>query len=401
VLPRFSTTFCREGLLYLLITGLVFAGAMVQGANLLLVLAGMMLGPLLLNWITVQLSLRRLEVHRRFPRAVCAGDLLSVTLQLKNARTRLGSWAVVAEESIERQGENTRPGCRHPPARKKPLGTEVFFPYLPAGQERAGSYRGRLMQRGRYDLGPVQLSTCFPFGFFRHTIRLGARDTVDVYPRLGRLTRGWLARPRQAFAGSDRRQHRPGPEGDFYGVRPWRHGDGLRIVHWRSSARTGKLVVRQFEQPRNRDVAVLLDLWQPVHPERSDRENVELAVSFAATVLADLCRQGGSQVHLATFNTRAECVSGPASAALLQNMMMTLALVEAQTEDHLPALLEQTLGQISQGAEVIVVSTRAVELDDPRRFAAVWSDPVFQAALHRIRSIDASSAELAEYFTVE
>ncbi|MBN2579535.1 MAG: DUF58 domain-containing protein [Pirellulales bacterium] len=399
MIPRPSTTLCREGFFYLLITALVFAGAMLQGVNLLLVLAGMMLGPLLFSWAAVRLTLRRLEVRRRLPQAVCAGDLLSVSLRLKNARPRFGCWAVTAEEPIERQPENTSPG-RNPP-REKPLRTEVYFPYVPADRELAGSYQGRLFQRGRYRLGPARLTTRFPFGFFQHAVRLEESDTLYVYPRLGKLTSGWLTRRRPALAGSDRRQHRPGPEGDFYGVRQWRSGDSLRIVHWRSSARSGKLVVRQFEQPRNRDVAVLLDLWQPAEPGRSGRENVELAVSFAATVLADLCRQGGSQVHLATCNDRPECVGGPASAALLQSMMKTLALAEAQAEDRLPALMEHALGKIARGAEVVLVSTRPVELSDPQRFAAVWSNPVLHAALPRVRVVDASSPELAVYYTVE
>ena len=112
-------------------------------------------------------------------------------------------------------------------------------------------------------------------------------------------------------------------------MREWRSGDGRRLIHWRSSARLGKLVVRQFERPRNRDVAVVLDLWQPEPPAAEHLENVELAVSFAATVLADLCRKGGSNVYLALSNDGPECVGGPASPALLQGLMEQLAVVEA------------------------------------------------------------------------
>ena len=63
-------------------------------------------------------------------------------------------------------------------------------------------------------------------------------------------------------------------------------------------------MVLQFEQSRNRDVALLLDLWQPDQPTAADRENVELAVSFAATVVADLCRKGDSNVYLSTLGGR-------------------------------------------------------------------------------------------------
>ena len=181
----------------------------------------------------------------------------------------------------------------------------MLFPYVPAGQSRKGAYRGRLVERGRYQFGPVRLSTRFPFGLFSRTITVGESETLIVLPRLGRLTEGWAARRLEAFAGADRRRRRAGPEGDFYGVREWRSGDGRRLIHWRSSARLGKLVVRQFERPRSRDVAVVLDLWQPEPPAAEHLENVELAVSFAATVLADLCRKGGSNVYLALEQPRA------------------------------------------------------------------------------------------------
>jgi uncharacterized protein (DUF58 family) len=203
------------------------------------------------------------------------------------------------------------------------------------------------------------------------------------------------------LAGADRRQRRPGPEGDFYGVREWRSGDSLRLMHWRSSARTGKFVVRQFEQPHNRDVVILMDLWLPKQPSSIQQENVELAISFAATVLTDLCRQGGSKVYLGVHDQQPRSLTGPASSALLQDMMNTLAVIEAQSEDRLPTLLEHVLGDIASGTEIVLISTRPVDLSDTRRFAAILSDVSGYVAARQIRCIDASSDELQEYFTAE
>ena len=112
----------------------------------------------------------------------------------------------------------------------------------------------------------MRLSTRFPFGLFSRTITVGETETLTVLPRLGHLTESWAARRLEAFAGADRRRGLAGPEGDFYGVREWRSGDGRRLVHWRRSARLDRLVVRQFERPRNRDVAVLLDLGSLIRP---------------------------------------------------------------------------------------------------------------------------------------
>ncbi|MCC6124645.1 MAG: DUF58 domain-containing protein [Pirellulales bacterium] len=381
---------------------LVFAGAMVKEVNLLLLLGGMMLGPLLFNWRAVHLTLKGLEFQRKSPHAVCAGDPLTVGMRLLNKRKHFSSWAITVEEQIQRQSDGAHNHSLWSHAnREKPSKTAVYFPYVPAGQERTGTYRGRLFERGKYELGPVRISTRFPFGLFGRTISIDALDALYVYPRLGRLTRNWVERHRRALAGADRRERRPGPEGDFFGVREWRSGDGMRYIHWRSSARTGKLVVRQFEQPRNRDVAILLDLWRSEKPTAAERETVELAVSFAATVVADLCRRGGSKVHLATYNEKPHCLGGAAAAALMQDMMKILAVLESRADDCLPALIEHALGRIASGTEIILVSTRPVDLNDAARFASLYSDPHRRRTASRIRAIDASSAELKYFFDVE
>ena len=319
-----------------------------------------------------------------------------------------------------------------------------------------GSYRGALTRRGRYRFGPLRLTTRFPFGLFSRTITVGPVETLTVLPRLGKLTRVWAARRLEAIAGADRRRRRPGAEGDFYGVREWRRGDSRRLIHWRSSARRGKLVVRQFERPQSRDAAVLLDLWQPPSPTDADLDTVELAVSFAGTVLADLCRSGGCNIYLgsaahrnraagpapadsepacrrekrrrrkrgqapfagtarwraptrsvgrrtkwrlpASSRPSAEFMGGPASSATLQGLMEQLAVAEAQTDDTLPATLAQALPRIATGTEIVLVGTRPIDLTDTSRFAALWSDPMLHERMRYIRQVDASSPELSEYF---
>jgi uncharacterized protein (DUF58 family) len=394
---RQQTTICREGLYFLAIIALVFGGAIIKEVNLLLILAGMLLGPFLLNWRAVKANLRGLTVDRNLPLHVCAGDVLSVDLNLTNTRKKLGSWAVVVEEQIQRESVNGRSNHRRQPT----VRPSVLFPYAPAGQTRKGVYRGRLVERGRYRLGPLRASTRFPFGLFSRTITLGESETLIVLPRLGRLTQGWAARRREALIGTDRRRQQPGAEGDFYGVREWRSGDGRRLIHWRSSARAGKLVVRQFERPRSRDVAVVLDLWQPEPYGPEQVENVELAVSFAATVLADLCRKGGSNISLGITNGQTECVCGPASSATLQRLMEQLALIEARADTSLAALLAATLRQVTPGTEVVLVSTRAVELTDASQFREIVSDPVMRDRARRVLSVNTSSERLAEFFSPE
>lgn len=391
--PPVRTVLCREGWRYLGLVGFVFCAAMLRQVNLLLMLAGMLVGPMLFHWRLVVATLRRLEVRRRLPRRLCAGDLLVVELQVTNTRKRLGSWAIAVEDQICREGERgfspvLRPG--------------VVFGYVPAGQSRTGVYRGRLVQRGRYRLGPLEVSTRFPFSLLARILTVDCYDTLLVYPRLGRLTQAWARRHHEAFEGAHRRERRHSRmSGDFYGVRAWQQGDTRRWIHWRSSARRGELVVRQYEQHRSRDVAMLVDLWRPESPAAQDLENVELAVSFAATVVSDLCRQGGSDVLLGVTGPAPECLEGPASLALLHDAMETLAVAEGAAEDRLPALLDRALGRIDPAADVVLVTTRPVDLGDPRRYGALWRDPARSLIARRIRVVNVASGKLAEYYALE
>jgi uncharacterized protein (DUF58 family) len=393
-----QTTICREGWYYLAIIAVVFGGAMLKEVNLLLILAGMLLGPFLLSWRAVRANLRGLTIDRNLPLRISAGDLLSIDLNLTNTRRRLGCWAVEVEDQIQRETQGGRNGRgRSSP----PLHPSVLFPYTQAGQSRKSAYRGRLVEPGRYRFGPFRASTRFPFGLLSRTITFGAAETLIVLPRLGRLTTGWKTRRQEAFVTIDRRRRQAGAEGDFFGIREWRSGDGQRLVHWRSSARLGKLVVRQFERPRSRDVAIVLDLWQHEPSSSEDADNVALAVSFAATVFADLCRKGGSNIYLAVGDGRPECIGGAASPSTLQGLMEQLALAEPQTADALPALLAETLRQVAAGTEVVLVSTRPIDLTDTARFAEFRSDHVLRDRAKRVLCVDTSSEQLADYFVAE
>lgn len=388
-----KTALCREGWVYLGLLVLISLLALLRGVNLLFVLAGMLVGPLLLSWRLAALASRGVELRRRLPRAICAGDLLVVELEVSNTRRRLGSWALVVEDEIRRDG--AAPG-------QPALRPQVFVGYVAAGRSCDSVYRGRLPRRGRYRFGPLRLSTRFPFGLVRRSVVVDRHDTLFVYPRLGRLTRRWRVRHREAFEGSQRRERRYGRmSGDFYGVREWHHGDSRRWIHWRSSARHGTLVVRQFERFRSRDVALLVDLWQPAQPTTDDLDNVELAVSFAATVAADLCRRGSGDLAIGVAGRPAQWLAGPASGLLQEEVMQHLAVVEATSEDGLPGLLADALRRIEPDSEVVLVTTRAVDLRDAASRAGLQASAAWRSLAGRVRLVNAGDDRLAEYFQPE
>jgi uncharacterized protein (DUF58 family) len=393
--PRRRTAFTREGLQYLAIFLLVFFGALINDVNLLLILGGMLACPLLLSHHLAKHTLRGLVVQRRLPRAVCAGDLLVVHVAIMNTRRRMSGWVLAVEDTVRRLG-NGRASKRNAPAMRP----NVLFPFVPARQTASGDYRGRLAQRGRYRLGPMQISTRFPFGLFRYSFTCGAPATLTVLPRVGRLTQSWRAVLHESFAGTERREHRPGIDGDFYGLRPWQRGDSRRWVHWRTTARTGEVMVRQFEQPQSRDAAIVLDLWQPAAADAARLENVELAVSFAATLAAELCRTGSSDVFLVAADPDPRTTGGPGSTALLQDMMERLALIEAGDRDRVPELLELAAARIEPGTEIVLVSTRPIDLAQANYAGRLPGEVMRRLAGRGMRVVDTSSVNLERYFAI-
>jgi hypothetical protein len=156
-----KTTLCLETWYYLVVMGFILAGALLREINLLIVLFGMLLGPLLYNWRAVIVTMRGLVVRRRTPEAICAGDLMVVDLEVQNTRRLWSTWLLTADDAIRRAGDP--PGT--PPRR-----ASVLFSRIPPGATRRCAYQGRLTVRGKYEFGALGLSTRFPLGLVRLTL---------------------------------------------------------------------------------------------------------------------------------------------------------------------------------------------------------------------------------------
>ena len=381
---RCHRAICREGVYYLLMVAAVFAWALLQEANLLLLVGGMLCAPWLLNWWLCRSALWKIDARRRLVPAVTAGTPLHVEVELSNSRRRLGSWGLTVEDRLERLTGGPQQAILQPSA---------FALSLAAGQTRRATYRVVLPRRGRYRFGPLRLSSRFPFGLFRCVRTIADERLLTVYPRIGRLSPAWQRRCQpsaQGTVGANRAGRAPG---DFFAVRQWQSGDSPRWVHWRSSARQGRLIVRQFEQPAHRHLMLLVDLWQPARPQPQDLEEIEGLISFAATVAADLCRRSGFQLHVGLTGDPPGWFSGPAHSELLTRILEALAVVEASDRERLPALLKLAHEAGPEHAEVLLLSPRAgVELAGPWPGAKMFGG--------RLRTLGPAEPAFGEYFKV-
>ena len=142
-------------------------------------------------------------------------------------------------------------------------------------------------KRGRHELGPAEIRTADPFGLLRFVRRFDERTEVMVYPEVFELASFPLpgSSREMGIRGSFARQ---GDE--FSGLREYRRGDDRRHINWKSVARTGQLVVREFAQEAPRRHAVVLDLYRS--ETSSPEAEIEDAVSAAASVLSHFVREG-------------------------------------------------------------------------------------------------------------
>lgn len=235
------------------------------------------------------------------------------------------------------------------------------------GGRREVSYRVRSDLRGRYPLGPLQLRLGDPFGMCELTRSFSAHDTLVVVPRTEPLPPVRLAGGAPGYG--EGRQRSPALAGDDDVIpRGYRHGDDLRRVHWRSTARHGELMVRREEQPQRPQCTVLLDTRRTAYRGAGPDSAFEWAVSGAASALVHMLERGfavrlltddGNAVPSAAAGGLAGSAHESAEAASL--LMDTLALI-----DHSDGTgLSRAYDRLRDGGEGLLVAFLG-ELDEER-----------------------------------
>jgi uncharacterized protein (DUF58 family) len=229
----------------------------------------------------------------------------------------------------------------------------LVAPIAPGATARA-AYRVPTTRRGRFRLGPLVASVTDPFGIAQREWTVTGTADVVICPRVHAV-----AAP---GAGTGRR---PGPDagastqglvhderGEFRTLRDYEVGDELRRVHWRTTARTGRLVVRQDETPWLPRVSVVLD----VRPGAYDERSFEVAVEAAASIGTALRRERRPLTLLTGAGLNLTGTGNDAPHALLEQ----LATLEPGGADRLHHVLARLRARTDSGLVVAIVG----RLDD-------------------------------------
>ena len=212
-----------------------------------------------------------------------------------------------------------------------------------------------LLRRGLYDWGPVRVVSSDPFGLFRRVREFGGREQILVYPPVFELPH--FQAPPANLPGEGRfrrRTHYVTPNAS--GVRQYAPGDAYNRIHWRSTARTGELMVKTFELDPASDIWVVLDLERRVHAGSGDESTEEYGVRVAASVARHYLVQNRS-VGVITFGRDLRIVEPERGGQQMTRVLETLATVRAVGDAPLGNILYEEQRRFGRHTTLVIVTS--------------------------------------------
>ncbi|MBQ2038146.1 MAG: DUF58 domain-containing protein [Thermoguttaceae bacterium] len=440
------TTVVEDGLLILAVAALLVFSSAARGINLLMALGAFFVGFVAIDYFWGKRSLRKLRVRRNAPDSAYVGEPFYVEIEIDATERKSSSWAVVVEDEWEDEDPlynapkdlKKQAAVKEATTRKKELKKlgffarlkrrrveakrtdgalwegvatlrpVVYFPTAPKREKRKEYYVGVFTRRGLRRITAITVSTRFPCGFFRSSVRSALTDEIVVFPRAGKLTGEWDAYAgnisQEASASTSLTSRIPD---ETVAIRDWRAGDSKRTIAWRATAKRDRLQSRDFIRRQTRTILVILDLY--ASPESAKQRNGELwettenAISFAATLVKRYTEYGDSQLYFtlnadipepaskdgkqkesAARNDAPTDWDSVAGGGSLRRVFTKLALASAPKEDKLREAIRAAKSFNLTDAQVFIVSVEPISdarLGDDRWGAANFVDassPVFK-----------------------
>lgn len=301
----------REGWWFIGASFAVGLAATNTGNNLLYLILAMMLSFVAISGVLSEQTMRRLRLQRELPRRLFAGVPASFRVWLVNRKRRLPSYAVHLTEAD--------------PAGGRTAG-HFLLKVAPQGRE-PWQYALTFPSRGWHYLPGLRMLTRFPFGLFAKVSRPILADPVLVYPTVRALAPEEI--PAALESGWKERDRR-GRGAGLHNLRPYRAGDDPRLLHWKTSAKAGDLMLKELEDEDRPRVRLVVEDPAPATPSAA----IEANLSYAASVAAHATRLG-CMVELATAEGSTGFGQGESH---LDRILERLALYEAPAAPRPPAV---------------------------------------------------------------
>jgi uncharacterized protein (DUF58 family) len=328
------------------LTALLGLAAASTGWKPLFVLTYALLAALILSSLWMALTLQGIAFSRTAPIARAqVGERLEERLALENRSWFPKLWVQVSDDS-------TLPG--HNAGYVSSLGAHKRI-----------TWRARTLcrQRGRYMLGPVTATTGDPLGLFRQTLPLAASFPLLVLPRIVPLERFSIYQG--AMPGRGRGSQRSLQTAtNVVTVRKYVPGDPLTHIHWRSTARAGQFMVKEFDLDPTVDVTLLLDLDPASQAGTGEDSSEEYGVTIVASLADYLLRQRQLAVGFVISGLREGRLPLDRGERQLDRALELLAVAHPTDPAPLSVSLAQESVRLARHSVLIVV-TASTDLDWP------------------------------------
>ncbi len=243
-------------------------------------------------------------------------------------------------------------------------------------RQRGWSVRTYCRRRGRFTLGPITIASGDPLGLFRFERHIPTTTTIIVYPATFDLTGFELPGGRLAGGGAMRRRAHYVTT-NVAGVRDYAPGDSFNRIHWPSTARTGRLIVKQFEMDPTADIWIVLDMDQAVHVDRLMEEQLDLqqpavlwtrslkaeidpsTEEYGVTLAASLARHFLAQnrsLGLIAYGQERQVVQLDRGERQVAKILETLAVIRAEGRWAIEHVLAAEERAFSRNTTVIIIT---------------------------------------------
>jgi len=328
----FSFSITREGWIFILSVFVLLAAALNSGNNLLFLALSTLLSIILTSGIFARNSLRSVAVSLQVPESVFEGERVPVKVSLRNQKRLVPALSITVEDESSVYGRSvisrtvaflSGRGARAAGARdpgSSVLRHPAYFPWIPPRSVRSELVSQFFPRRGLYRLEGFRISTRFPFGFFVRGERVPADGKVWVYPSVHEISSELHLLP---FLPGRLESPRAGHGESLFAIRKHREGESVRLVDWKSTAKTGELMAREFARDEENTFCLLLDTIVA----EGETERFEKAVSLTASLAGHFAGEGAEF----EFLTPRERIPRGIGAAHLDRVFRALALVECET----------------------------------------------------------------------
>ncbi len=306
------------------------------------------------------LSLARVSCRRQLSeRRVFPGEKINVKLQVANRKLLPLPWIQVDDEIPQALGgASTLSGEKPGSVLIRRSAAMLWYSSV------KWKYELPCLKRGYYPLGPTVISSGDIFGLYSRSLKTAMEDHVIVYPKI--FSVGRLPIPSQQPLGESRSEYRVFQDPTRpIGVRDYQHGDSLRHVHWKASARLQSLQVKVFEPTTTFKVALFLSVDSFMGNGAVNEEEFELGISVAASLAYHVIEQGspaGVFVNTRRVDSgQAVSLAPSGSRDQLTSILEALAKVTTSSSGPFELFLEKEQKVLHAGTTIALIFAKPPE----------------------------------------